>query len=70
MRGDKFPDCLSQFELSLLLGEAQSIPVKMWFYGWCCPGLEEGKGLCGSMNAFKKTRERSFGELVYTKMSY
>lgn len=41
MRSNKFPDW--QFELSLLLSEAKSIPMKMWFYGGCCPDLEEAK---------------------------
>lgn len=40
-----FPGCLSPFGLRFLLGEAKSITMKMWFYGWSCPGLEEGKGL-------------------------
>ena len=52
MRGNKFPDW--QFEWSLLLSEAKSIPVKMWFYGWCCPDLEEAKGFMEALSPSRR----------------
>ena len=52
MRGNKFPDWRSEW--SLLLSEAKNIPMKVWFYGWCCPDLEEAKGFMEALSPSRR----------------